>query len=314
MNNILSTLHSSIKKVVKRKETDLTTVILQNLSPSHVFRITIVAVNGAGVGDQFYYTASTATLPPLPIETTTKEEMSTEATTISLSQSKGVNSVLSPAVFGGIIAGAVLVVMVIILVTCLCIRRKRLDQAKYGIVTNLCEKQLIEMEVLNTMNTKNPAVFGNLQGDKSLRTSKSEQLDDGASLRRIDFVGDTVQYGSNNKTKKEQPSIVISSLEVPGTQLIKRSSNNSINGIENPGYKDQTGETESLAVSMTLSSEDFLAESASLKRTSRMRTESAAAIAVLRNQRLPRLPRSQDDTDTLINHDSVVIYTERTAL
>ncbi|CAG2246796.1 unnamed protein product [Mytilus edulis] len=295
MNNILSTLHSSIKKVVKRKETDLTTVILQNLSPSHVFRITIVAVNGAGVGDQFYYTASTATLPPLPIETTTKEEMSTEATTISLSQSKGVNSVLSPAVFGGIIAGAVLVVMVIILVTCLCIRRKRLDQAKY-------------------VNTKNPAVFGNLQGDKSLRTSKSEQLDDGASLRRIDFVGDTVQYGSNNKTKKEQPSIVISSLEVPGTQLIKRSSNNSINGIENPGYKDQTGETESLAVSMTLSSEDFLAESASLKRTSRMRTESAAAIAVLRNQRLPRLPRSQDDTDTLINHDSVVIYTERTAL
>ncbi|XP_063423731.1 cell adhesion molecule DSCAM-like [Mytilus trossulus] len=281
--------------VVTRIQTDLTTVILQNLSPGHVFRITIVAVNGASVGDQFYYTASTTFLPPLPIETTTKEEMSTEATTISLSQSKGVNSVLSPAVFGGIIAGAVLVVMVIILVTCLCIRRKRLDQAKY-------------------VNTKNPGVFGNLQGDKSLRTSKSEQLEDRGSLRRIDFVGDSVQYGSNNKTKKEQPSIVISSLEVPGTQLIKRSSNNSINGIENPGYKDQTGDTESLAVSMTLSSEDFLAESASLKRTSRMRTESAAAIAVLRNQRLPRLPRSQDDTDTLINHDSVVIYTERTAL
>lgn len=58
----------------------------------------------------------------------------------------------------------------------------------------------------------------------------------------------------------------------------------------------------------------FFFQSASLKRTSRMRTESAAAIAVLRNQRLPRLPRSQDDTDTLINHDSVVIYTERTAL
>lgn len=103
-------------------------------------------------------------------------------------------------------------------------------------------------------------------------------------------------------------------MEVPGTKLIKRSSNNSINGIENPGYKDQTGDTESIAVSMTLSSEDLLSESASLKRTSRMRTESAAAIAVLRNQRLPRLPRSQDDTDTLINHDSVVIYTERTAL
>ncbi|CAC5391000.1 unnamed protein product [Mytilus coruscus] len=283
------------EEVVKRIQTDLTTVILQNLSPGHVFKITIMTVNGGGVGDKFYYTASTASLPPLPVETTTTEEMSTEGTTVSLSQPNGVNSVLSPAVFGGIIAGAVLVVMVIILVTCLCIRRKRLDQAKY-------------------VNSKDPGVFGNLQGDKSLRTSKSEQIEDRGSLRRIDFVGDTVLYGSNNQTKKEQPSIVISSLEVPGTKLIKRSSNNSINGIENPGYKDQTGDTESIAVSMTLSSEDLLSESASLKRTSRMRTESAAAIAVLRNQRLPRLPRSQDDTDTLINHDSVVIYTERTAL
>jgi hypothetical protein len=45
-----------------------------------------------------------------------------------------------------------------------------------------------------------------------------------------------------------------------------------------------------------------------------MKNESAVAIAVMRNQRLPRMQKSMDDTENLLNHDSIVIFTERTAL
>ena len=77
----------------------------------------------------FIYVVS---LPPQPEETTTGRIMTTEVTTGNQFQSKGDNFILSPAVFGGVIAGSVLVVMVIILVTCLCIRWKRQDQAREG--------------------------------------------------------------------------------------------------------------------------------------------------------------------------------------
>lgn len=166
------------------------------------------------------------------------------------------------------------------------------------------------------VNSKSPEVF-ETPGEDSLRTSKpkSELADEKGSLRRIDFIGDTVLYGSN-MNGQDVSSNKISTVDVPGLKLIHKSDGSAINGIENPGYdQDNNCDTESIAVSMTLSSEDLFTQSASsLKRTSRMRTESAAAIAVMRNQRLPRLAKSMDDTDTLINHDSVVIYTERTAL
>jgi len=77
----------------------------------------------------FVYVVS---LPPQPEEKTTEGIMTTEVTTGNQFQSKEDNSILSPAVFGGIIAGAILVVMVIILVTCLCIKWKRQDQSRYG--------------------------------------------------------------------------------------------------------------------------------------------------------------------------------------
>ena len=76
----------------------------------------------------FVYVVS---LPPQPEGTTTEGIMTTEVTTGNQFQSEE-NSILSPAVFGGIVAGAILVVMVIILVTCLCIKRKRQDQSRYG--------------------------------------------------------------------------------------------------------------------------------------------------------------------------------------
>ena len=87
------------------------------------------SINSINMSDNFAYLA---TLPPVQLDTTTVEQTSMEMTTMLL-QSKGDNStVLSPAVFGGIIAGAVFVVIMIILVTCLCIKRKRQDHARYG--------------------------------------------------------------------------------------------------------------------------------------------------------------------------------------
>lgn len=90
-------------------------------------------------------------------------------------------------------------------------------------------------------------------------------------------------------------------------------------GIQNLGFEEDSSGSITFGPPSPEDSPRLTAEEVysrvDIKKKNRMRNESAAAIAVMKNNALPqRLPRYSNDTDCLIHNESEVVYDERTAL
>ncbi|XP_061165065.1 cell adhesion molecule DSCAML1-like [Saccostrea echinata] len=295
------------------KNTTATRTVLENLQPSTEYVVGISAINPKGEGTVSVHTAKTDSLPPPPSTPNTTDSTTTNTTTaLSNSLPQGQEDKL-PVYLGGVAAGAVLVIFILAIVLCICIKqRERQNLVAYG----------------NFETRSSEGKFGEMPRDRSPSLSTKDASEDNNnrdtrhSTSRIHFLGDAVKYGTNSTVSetqsyghlKESQSVAASST-FPGIRIHKPDPT----GIENLSYKqgvsDPGGEwrpdRESICVSMDLSAEEVYSRASTLQRKGQLKTENAEAIAVMRNS---NLPLGVDDTDSLIPNDSVVIFAERTAL
>ncbi|XP_033732840.1 LOW QUALITY PROTEIN: hemicentin-1-like [Pecten maximus] len=296
--------------------TTKTSTILLDLLPSSTYSITVSAYGEAGRGDNHTVNITTDKLPPPPPPPSTPSPTTPSppppSTTIALQSTGADNSdEFLAAVIGGSLAGVFLVTMVFVLGICLCVKWRTTSGT------------------IGRSKTPEPIILDN---DSRASSSRSESgtssvVEENIQYGQVDINIDNIQFdGASTMRSRSVPEGYGSlkgasnmTLQVPS---LARSAH-SVTGVQNPvflgdqhhhGYQDE--DQESMAVSIALSAEEVYSQASNtLKRKNRMRSESAAAIAVMRTSAIPDIGALHgNDTDNLIKNDSVVVYTERTAL
>ncbi|XP_069120341.1 contactin-5-like isoform X2 [Argopecten irradians] len=299
---------------VRSMMTTSTSVVLLDLLPSSTYSITLSAYGDAGRGDNKTVNITTENLPPPPPPPSTPSPTTPTPTlpsTTDAVQAAGADNSddFLVAVVGGSLAGVFLITMVIVLVVCLCVRWKTTPG------------------IIGRSKTPEPIILDNDSRASSSRTGSgtSSVVEENDQYGQVDINIDDVRYeGASTMRSPSVPEGYGSlkgasnmTLQVPNLER----STHSITGVQNPmffgdhqGYQED--DQESMAVSMALSAEEVYSQASNtLKRKNRMRSESAAAIAVMRTSAIPDIGALHgNDTDNLIKNDSVVVYTERTAL
>ncbi|KAL5011902.1 hypothetical protein ScPMuIL_010453 [Solemya velum] len=316
------------------------TLVLEDLAPGSEYNVTVVPYTGAGPGNPFFILIQTDDLPepsPLPVTTSVPETTANYINATELGVAGADNPQNLPVIVAGALTGGFLVIFIIILIICRCQRRKRRDHSR--IMNGQAYSETFDSGVHYDPDSCLVTIHG--PGhlwyimSKICRTIQKHQVpinSHEAYSRHPPNI--TVQDGTvvYRTTPRRPPVSMIpdsnsdsdrGSMASPNSSPFKRpsfpkhKSYSGYPGVENPAYRDDNASLhsvgrESVSVSMTLSAEEVYSQPEATLRKNKMRSESAAAIAVLRNSDLPA-EYSFNDTESLIN-DSVVVYNERTAL
>ncbi|OWF49359.1 Down syndrome cell adhesion molecule homolog [Mizuhopecten yessoensis] len=290
--------------------------VLLDLVPSSTYSITVSAYGDAGKGANRSINVTTDKLPPPPPPPSTPAPTTPTPAPLSTPvalQTSGVdnsNEFLA-AVIGGSLAGVFLVTMVLVLGVCLCLRWRTVAGT---VVRN---------------KTPDPIILDNDSRASSSRSGSgtSSVTEENGQFGQVDInIGD-VRFDVASTSRSRSVPEGYGSLKGASNMTLQlpslARSAHSVTGVQNPmfmgdhnhhGYQEE--DQESMAVSMALSAEEVYSQASNtLKRKNRMRSESAAAIAVMRTSAIPDIGTHHgNDTDNLIKNDSVVVYTERTAL
>ncbi|XP_071097699.1 contactin-5-like [Haliotis cracherodii] len=310
-------------------QTDQQNTTITDLMPATVYNVSVTAATVAGEGPIQYAVISTTyteTLTDDPPPPTT--DISTDAsvnTTTNLLTDPGENSRRNlPVIVAGALTGGIFLLVLLAIIIWRCLKKRKAGRDQYmksvvsGVRITKRESGNFDRQILDPAHT----------GDDDMATHN----DDDSNTQEIQQ-----RYGSfNSHDPIPQSPNSINSVDInvvppassPGgvkrSGSFFRSLRNSISGdsvfaissgsgFENPSYFD-----ERMSATLprhgvpSMTADQVYSETEKSQRKNRMRSESAAAIAIMRSS--GNLAIASDDTDSLIHNEAIVVYNERTAL
>ncbi|CAH1786577.1 unnamed protein product [Owenia fusiformis] len=313
--------------------TENTSVVIDNLLPSSRYRFTVVAETAAGLGPvAVETTAKTLTLTTQVVTTdapTSESDVTTDALTTALQTSPPLAQGLSerdvPIVIGASVVGGLVLIIIVAVIVYFCCRHRRQKQRRNKPIYFVPPPSAIPTErsvaAGTQASTRDPdATIDQLSTDLDYDpTPEIEQRPlprgeggghhrgEGRAYPRSSQSSQepsSRQYRSDRGDTYNEDYETIQELEVTST---------GITGISNPGFRASDLPIErppgGSDVVPTVPTDPVYAQVDRAKKN-RMRSRSAAAIAAQRN----RASALYQDTDSLVNNESVVVYDERTAL
>ncbi|XP_052221507.1 cell adhesion molecule DSCAM-like isoform X2 [Dreissena polymorpha] len=320
------------KQILMSRNITALSVTLTDLDPDYVYNVTTTAATEAGYGPAVVIQATTLkpTATPKPttkLQTTLITKPQTTAVPPLGQQEQQVSEPLNlPVIVGGGVSGLVLILIILLLICCLFLqRRKAQSEEKTRVIQeNFDDKQV---------NT----IYGQLDRPRGPAIAKAAE--DGTDS--VDIHGDEVRFYSprqSNRNDSTRSYITDGSGQITanngrrkdtfmGLSLEETEADSSI-GLAapgsvkaNPAFYDESASSsdlETMSVTMAFSAEDTQQrpqpEDAVVKRTSKMRSLNAAAIARHRSSNLHSRMSRDGDRTVLINDDVQIVFNERTAL
>ncbi|XP_050389224.2 cell adhesion molecule DSCAML1 isoform X1 [Patella vulgata] len=293
-----------------------------NLESNTVYDISIGTVNKAGPGPSV--STIITTLPNNQINTdydniatdsTSDTPSPVDGSTIGFVQDSGNDNQPTkniPVIVGGSLTAGLFVLFIIILIIYKCVKKRRSDRDNYVIPFAYKSKRFSSITERDE-NGSNSTV-NTQQTDIPTTNNSQSQYSKYGSVVPEDNITQTTQYDS------QVPDLVVTppfSSTSKSNNLSKRPESfhgDSIAGLDNPNYFEDEVFSATLPrphSTSTMTSDELYSQMGKKLKKNRMKSGSAAAIAVMRNS---TLSISANDTDSLVHNDSIVIYNERTML
>lgn len=297
------------------------TVTLSQLKSEHVYNISVRAATMAGYGQEVTMEAITLESSTTPGTTKHQADPVTKGPVnegVPLQQKEEDEPLNLPVIIGGGVSGFVLMVILLVIGGCLCIKGRQAQSEE--------KSKVVSHESLEETNN----MYGQLDIPSTVPAMASA-AEDGTDS--VDIYGDEVRFHSPIHQYDQSTDRSFMTEESRTMLSNERSVNDGFLGMANPSYsglaapstiksnpayyeEPSSSDHESMTVTMAFPAEDSLysqAGESTLKRKSKMKSSDAAAIARLRNSTLPP-GLSDTDKSSLINNEVEVVYNERTAL
>ncbi|XP_041368525.1 Down syndrome cell adhesion molecule homolog [Gigantopelta aegis] len=309
-------------------------VTLFDLEPDTTYKIFVFANTAAGEGTPLIVLQKTDQDTLLPPSTEYITTDSLESSTGHLVGSMDDNTKQRLAVIvAGSLTGGIIMLFILALIIYRCLRKRREEIRKY--MTSAVSGIKISRRSSSTYDRH----FDEAVDESACDISPSPSPSHSAQDSRTDYGSCDVKIEStatceqttavvtpySTSAPQNQTEVLdVSALDKPG---IRRKSNSfredlvrnktdpvfTTSDRENPGYHDDTYAATLPRPRTTnhMSADEFYSQMLTMPRKNRMRSESAAAIAVLRNS---TMNVTTSDTESLVTNEVVVVFKERTVL
>ncbi|XP_046547800.1 protein sidekick-2-like isoform X2 [Haliotis rubra] len=310
-------------------QTDQQNTTISDLTPATVYNVSVRASTDAGEGPVQYvvisttYTETLTDDPPLP--TTDISTDATVNTTTNLLTDPGGNSRRNlPVIVAGALTGGIFLLVLLAIIIWRCLKKRKAGRDQYmksmvsGVRITKRESGNFDRQILDPAHTGDDDMATQTDDDSNVHETQQRYGSFNShdpipqspnSIDSVDINGDPPppSTGSDKKSGSFFRSLRNS---ISGDSVFAISSGS---GFENPSYFD-----ERMSATLprhgipSMTADQVYSETERSQRKNRMRSESAAAIAIMRSS--GNLAIASDDTDSLIHNEAIVVYNERTAL